>query len=196
MSVVFGNDVDRIEEKQGWVFAQEGNAYVAFRTVWPDGGVSAKPQTHDPEGFGRLTPALDTYIWSEGSSGKRSITGRMMTAKEAQAPLVIEASRRAHHATFEAFQQDVLDNPIVLRQVIGGFLLTYKGCGKDARELYLNCAGSEIPKIDGKYISYDCPTFDSPFLKGETGSGVVTLTGPISGKKLVLDFNSIVRREN
>ena len=45
-----------------------------------------------------------------------------------------------------------------------------------------------------KHIVYDCPTFDSPLLKGEAGSGVVTLTGPISGKKLVLDFNRIERK--
>jgi hypothetical protein len=34
-----------------------------------------------------------------------------------------------------------------------------------------------------------CPTFDSPWFQGATGSGVVTLIGAPSGKKLVLDFN-------
>ncbi|MBM4087533.1 MAG: hypothetical protein FJ272_22310 [Planctomycetes bacterium] len=195
MSVVFGKDVDRIAEKEGWVFAQEGNAYVAFRMVWPDGGPSAKAESFDRDGFGLLTPVQDSYAWGEGNLGKRSVTGRTMTAKELQAALIIEASRRERHATFEAFQQDVLDNPIVLRQVIGGFLLTYKGCGTEARDLYLNCANPEIPKTAGRHISYDCPTFDSPFLKGASGSGVVTLTGPISGRKLALDFNAITRRE-
>ena len=38
-------------------------------------------------------------------------------------------------------------------------------------------------------MTYDRPAFDSPWLKGRFGSGVVTLTGPISDEKLVLDFN-------
>jgi hypothetical protein len=49
--------------------------------------------------------------------------------------------------------------------------------------------------VGGQHISYECPAFDSPYLKGEAGSGVATLTGPISGKKLVLDFNKIERNE-
>ena len=197
LGVVFGKDVDRIEEQDGWVFAQEGNAYVAFRVVWPAVDFAARGGAGTPveaDGFGRLPLAKDTYTWADQKAAKRMISGRTMTANEPQAALIIEASRRAHHATFEAFQQDVLDNPIVLRQVIGGFLLTYKGCGPDARELYLNCANPEFPKIDGKYINYECPTFDSPSLKGATGSGLVTLIGPISGKQLVLDFNNIRRR--
>ncbi len=41
----------------------------------------------------------------------------------------------------------------------------------------------------------NCPTFASPWLNGAAGDGVVTLTGPVSGSKLVLDFNKIERRE-
>jgi hypothetical protein len=84
-----------------------------------------------------------------------------------------------------------------MRQVIrSGYLLTYRGCGKEAKELYLNCATDKPVKIGGEVLSYDCPTFDSPWLKGAFGSGVVTLTGPISGSKTVLDFNRISRQES
>ena len=61
--------------------------------------------------------------------------------------------------------------------VVAASLAFATGCGKDAAELYLNNASHEIPKINGQYLDYECPTFDSPFLKGETGSGIVTLTG-------------------
>jgi len=49
--------------------------------------------------------------------------------------------------------------------------------------------------VGGEHVSYDCPAFDSPWLQGAHGSGIVTLIVPISGKKLVLDFNKIERRE-
>jgi hypothetical protein len=110
--------------------------------------------------------------------------------------LIIEASRRPHHATLEEFKQDVLDNPLRLKQVIGSrFILTYQGCGPEAKELELNCSNQTPPKIGGAHIRHECPTFDSPWLQGGAGSGVVTLTGPISGSKTVLDFNQIERRD-
>ena len=74
-------------------------------------------------------------------------------------------------------------------------ILSYRGCGKDAPLIEFNAANNEIPTVDGMAVNYDCPTFDSPWLKGEAGSGVVTITAPTSGKKLVLDFNKIERRE-
>ena len=88
-----------------------------------------------------------------------------------------------------------MDNPLALRQIIAGYFLTYKGCGKDAQEIYLNCSNNEYPMVGGEHVSYDCPAFDSPWLQGAHGSGIVTLIVPISGKKLVLDFNKIERRE-
>jgi hypothetical protein len=50
-------------------------------------------------------------------------------------------------------------------------------------------------KIGGEVLSYNCPTFDSPWLQGADGSGVVTLTGPLSGEKLVLDFNKAIAKK-
>lgn len=193
MTILFGKDIDRIEEKDGWVFVEEGNAFAAFRLVWPVAREKNNRPQGDAEGFVRLTPATDTYQWAESENPKR--WSRALVAKETLAALIVETSRRAHHADLAAFQKDVLDNPMVLRHVLGGFTLTYKGCGPEARELYMNCANNETPKIDGQYIRYDCPTFDSPYLQGKTGDGVVTLIGPISGKKLVLDFNNNQRSE-
>jgi len=92
--------------------------------------------------------------------------------------------------------EDILQNhKMELRQVILGFILTYRGIGEDAAELTLNGANAETPKINGRYISYDCPTFESPWLQGAFGSGIVTLTGPVSGSRLVLDFNAISQDE-
>ena len=116
-------------------------------------------------------------------------SSRKITATEDFAPLIVEASRRERHPTLEAFRKDVLDNPLALRQIIGGYVLGYQGCGENAPVIEFNAANNAIPTVDGKHVNYECPTFDSPYLKGEAGSGVVTIAAPISGKKLVLDFN-------
>ena len=190
------SDIDKIEEQDGWVFVQEGNAYVAFRFVFPAlDTINAStdkrtavpiPYALDEDGFGLFKPEPAPYTWKESKPGEP----RTFESKEPFAALIVEASRKPHHATLEAFKKDVLKNPIRMRQVIrSGYLLTYRGCGKEAKELGLNCATDKPAKIGGEVLTYDCPTFDSPWLQGADGSGVITLTGPLSGEKLVLDFN-------
>jgi hypothetical protein len=181
--VVIGKDVDVIEEEGGWVFVQEGKAYVAFRVVTADG---KEPVGRDERGYGLLPAATNNYELVKDDKGVTTLR-----AKDAMDPLVIETSRVAHHATLADFKKDVLDNPLHLKTHLAYFgnRLTYRGCDKDAKELYLNLINMEAPRIGGKYVTYDPPTFDSPWLKGAKGGGVVTLTGPISGEKTVYDFN-------
>jgi len=207
LQVLFGADLDRIEEKDGWVFVQEGKAYAAIRVVAPaedtmEKGLKATmpaPVDFDADGFGLFKLEPQPYTWQSDEAKHKGIklqSPRKLVAKDINAALIVEASRKPHHVTLEDFEKDVLKNPIRLKQVIGsGFLLTYRGCGKDAKELFLNCSNNETPKIDGKYISYDSPTFDSSWLKSVFGSGVVSLIGPISGSRLVLDFNQMSREE-
>ena len=195
-TISFGPDIDRLEEQDGWVFVQEGNAYVGFRFVFPAlDTINASadkrtavpiPYALDEGGFGLFKPEPAPYTWKESKPGEP----RTFESKETFAALIVEASRKPHHATLADFKKDVLKNPIRMRQVIrSGYLLTYKGCGREAKELYLNCSTDKPAKIGGEVLSYDCPTFDSPWLQGAAGSGVVTLTGPLSGEKVVLDFN-------
>ena len=197
-TISFGPDIDRLEEQDGWVFVQEGNAYAAFRVVFPavdtiqesakKGRSVPAPFAIDEDGFGLFKPEPAPHTWQESKPG----TGRTLEAKFPYAALIVEASSKSHHGTLETFKKDILDNPLKLKQVIaGGYILTYQGCGNEAKELYLNCANQKPAKIGGEVLSYDCPTFDSPWLRGASGSGVVTLTGPLSGEKLVLDFNKV-----
>ena len=182
VQVTFGKDVDHIEEKDGWVFIQEGDAYGAFRIV---SAATNAPTGRDPRGYGLYPLATDNYVLEKNKAGTT------LTAKQSYDPLIIEMSRKAHHATLADFEKDVLDNPLQLKSsnTLFGYLLAYRGCGAEARELELNLRNDQTPRIDGKYISYQCPAFDSPWIKGAFGSGVVTLTGPLSGSKTVLDFN-------
>lgn len=205
IQVNFSNDLNRkLVERDGWIFVEEGNAYVALRVVAPspDSFVESNHRMMpaafavDENGFGLLKPDPMGYTWLEGDTKKKgSISGRGMVAKDINAGMIVECSRQAVHENFDKFQADVLDNPIKLKQFIqGGYYITYKGCGADAKELQISCGGNDVPTIDGKPISYLSPTFQSPWINAEAGSGVVTITGPLSQKKLTLDFNAVTRR--
>tara|TARA_B110000008_G_C16849764_1_gene516299 strand:+ start:440 stop:799 length:360 start_codon:yes stop_codon:yes gene_type:complete len=109
-------------------------------------------------------------------------------------PVVVEVGRRKNYASFEVFQEAILANEVILKQVIlGQFIVEYKGLGKDAKRLTLNAGSQTTPKVDGVLLDYKCPAFESPYLTGAFGSGVITLTAPISGEQLILDFNQIKR---
>lgn len=149
---------------------------------------SSEPIGRDERGFALLPLAKDNYVLENAGTPNPQLKGSVkpqcvLKAKKPMDALVVELSRKAHHATLADFKKAVLANPLHLKaqNPFFGCIVTYKGCAPEAKELYLNLGNQEVPRIAGKYISYQCPAFDS---------GVVTLTGPISGKKVVLDFNT------
>jgi len=124
-SVWFGKDIDRLEEKDRWVFVQEGDAYAAFRIV---SAVSNESGVYDKDGFWLLEAAKDNYTWQEnaGSLFRTQLKGgRKLVATAPYAPLIIEASRKAHHSTLGAFQKDVLDP--TFRTSRSTFLANFQG---------------------------------------------------------------------
>lgn len=188
-SVEIGPGVGQVVEKDGWVFVEEGNAFAAIRMISAAQPAGNAQLPVDEEGFDLLSPVPDSHVPESVGAG------RALKSKENFPVVIVEASRRERHPTLEAFQKDILDNPLKLRKTIGSFLLEYRGCGDDGPVVEFNGGNDDIPTIDGQHIDYECPTFESPFLQGAAGGGVVTINAPISGKKLVLDFNAIERRE-
>ena len=229
IAVSFGQSLDQLVEKDGWIFAQEGNAFAACRIVIPeqqDEAVSedqddaasqppaepvskgkkkkkapkvemAKAFAFDENGLALLHPNPKGWKWAEAGDvhWKQEHPGKAIIASADIAAVVVEASDRSHHASLEAFMKEVLGNRLVVKPGNNSFIVEYTGCGKDASKLTLTCGSLDIPTVNGKYVNYECPTFQSQWLQGATGSGVVTLTGPLSGSKLVLDFNKIERRK-
>lgn len=165
----FGDQLERVEEKAGWIFVEHGDAFLAVRPVmgeYAEGWIILK----DDASPGPTSPVIEeSYEWSPDR--------KTVFLKDRYAGMIFEASRRTHHETLEAFMGDILDNPLVLdKTVVPGFhILRYRGCGKDAPELYFNLANDEMPIIGGKRVEY-APNmlFESPFLKSEYNSGVIT----------------------
>lgn len=182
VAVYFGGALDRIEEKDGWIFVEHGDAYLAVKVVigeYSEGWTILE----DDASQGLTSPVVeDSYDWSPDR--------KMIFCKDNYAGMIFEASRRVYHETLAAFMADVLDNTLVLdKTVVPGFhILRYRGCGENAQELYFNLSNNEMPMVGGARVDY-APglLFDSPYLKSEYNSGVIDVRK--GERALRLDFN-------
>jgi len=184
--VYIGKGHDKIVEKDGWLFIQQGNAYVAIKVILDK---KVDLENSDDLAWYHQTKALvvqldhDAYAWNP----ERTI----IRFRDRFSPVIFETARKADYGSLAAFQADILDNPIKLSNTVvpEWYTFTYTGCGDDAKEIYFNAANSEIPMVGGARIDYAYPmTFDSPYLKSKYNSGVVTVGN--NDQKLVLDFNN------
>lgn len=180
--IYFGDNLERVVEKDGWIFVEHGDAFLAVRPVM---GEYAEGWTIlvDPASPGLTSVIIeDSYDWSPDR--------KTIFLKDKYAGMIFEASRREQHASLEHFMDDVLDNPLhLVKTVVPGFhVLKYTGCGDDAKEITFNLANNEIPFVDGKRINYaPDKLFDSPYLQSEYKSGEIEIR---KGKHLLkLDFN-------
>jgi hypothetical protein len=181
--IFFSENLDRIVEKEGWIFVEHGNAYLALRVVigeYSQGWTILKDEA-SPGPTSELI--LDSYEWNEERT--------MIRLKDNFAGMIFEASRRDHYQTLELFMADVLDNFILLdKTVVPGYhVLRYKGCGENAKEIYFNLANNEMPMVGGKRVDYSPGMlFESPYLKSEYQSGLVKISK--EKQQLMLDFNA------
>ena len=181
-AVYFGDILDRIVEKEGWIFVEHGDAFLAVNAVigeYAQGWTILKDQASPGSTSEVLT---DSYEWSADR--------KWIRLKDNYAGIIFEASRRMHHQTLDDFMADILDNPLYLdKTVVPGFhVLRYTGCGEEAREIYLNLANNEMPMVGGKRVDYAPPmVFDSPFLQSVYKSGVVNVSK--GEHEMIIDLN-------
>ncbi len=190
--VYFSSGLGRIVEERGWVFVEEGNAYLAVRVASGVYQVSVDANTGnkdwvDYEGSAALDEPLDPlpYSWSPDRT--------ILRLKDRHSPIVFEAGRRADFPTLAAFKQHILGNALQLHKttVPGWYRLTYVSGG---HRFDFNAANNEVPSVDAQPIDYaPSRTFDSPWLQAGYRTGVVTITD--GRTRLTLDFAQAERRE-
>lgn len=182
-AVYFGDNLNRIVEKEGWIFVEHGDAFLALKVVmgeYAQGWTILKDQA-SPGQTSELVD--DSYDWSADK--------KWIRLKDNYAGMIFEASRRVHHPTLEDFIADILNNSLSLdKTVVPGFhILRYKGCGENAKEIYFNLANNEMPMVGGKRVDYSPRmVFDSPFLQSRYKSGIVNIRK--GEQEMVLDFTN------
>jgi len=146
-------------EEKGIVFVEAPGAYAAVRVA--KGGYTLKERE---------------FRWP-------ITVGWIITPADEYAPVILEVMAKTDVKSFSDFKKKVKG----CKPQFNGKVLSYKSIYGDT--LTLDTSYKKTPTVNGNPINYSKPkmAFDSPFLKSEYDSGVVTIE---KGKrKLVLDFN-------
>lgn len=159
--------VNLTEDASGWIFAQGGNAYLAYRPLAP---YAWEPLTKFKSG------------WSE----ERVATGdRRLVSPHLKNGTIVQAASAKEFADFEAFKRAIRALPLrfALEPVPTVAFRSLRG--KDIRFTY-----GETPQLDGKPVDYArWKLFEGPYLNAEKNSRRLTLT---HGRlERVLDFNTL-----
>jgi len=183
--IYFSDGLDRVEEKDGWIFVEEGNAYLAIKVI--------RDKKVDPEHAERYIADKSLYAELDNDAYEWNSERRIIRFKDKYSPMIFEAARKADYAKLADFEADIVDNPLKLHNTVntvvpGWYVVSYTGCGRGAPEIIFNAANLEMPTVGGEYIDYSYPkVFDSPYMKSDYNSGMVRI---MKGRdKLVLDFS-------
>jgi autotransporter-associated beta strand protein len=114
-----------------------------------------------------------------------AFSGQWMVLEKEYSPVVMEVGRAGDFAGFTAFQDQILANTLTF----AGSTVNYQSTLGDALTLYSDY--SQSPRVNGMALNYK-PTkaYDSPFVAGDFGAGVVTLQK--GSRQMTLDFNTQV----
>jgi len=107
---------------------------------------------------------------------------RWMACYDRYSPVIIEVGRKADYASYTAFQNKVIGQPLTY----DGKVLKHTSIYGDELTFYAD--KTSLPKVNNELIDLR-PTrvFDSPFVKSDFNSGVVEISK--NQRKLILDFS-------
>ncbi len=184
--IFFGKALDTLEEKNGWIFVHEGQAYLAVRVVlgeyFSDNVGSDAWLKHQAKESIYSELLEESYSWSSDKT--------IAVLKEKYSPMIFEVATVNDYKTFDEFKTAILEkSKITLQKTVvpGWYVLMYKGAAPDAQEIYFNSANNEMPMVAGEYINYSSPKlFDSPYLQSDYKSGVIKAS--FTGEQMTWDF--------
>ncbi len=164
--VFFSKGIDHVE-RDGWIFAEAPDAYLALKVVdgeWEWEEDSAKS-------------------WRETKKFESGL-GEWLVPEKWMTPLVIEVAPKRDYADFASFQDEILANPLKFSDA----RLDYRSSHYQT-ELTLLADYSEVPRINGQPVDFDTSAgWDGGVLGGAVGGDTVTLR--ILGQKHLFDFST------
>ncbi len=150
--------------EEGIIFVEAPGAYAAVRVV--KGGYTIKEVTElKKREWAKIPPGWD------------------ITLEDEYAPVILEVAAKAVLKGFSDFKQRVKSCKPRYRGTVLGYQSIY------GDTLTLDTSYQKTPTVNGKPVNFNKPrmVFDSPYLKSEYDSGVVTIQK--GHRKRVLNFN-------
>jgi hypothetical protein len=172
----FSKDLVNVtEDKSGWIFAQGGSAYIAYRPLAPY-------QWEHLLGYKQL-PSTSGYKWERVDRGDKG--DKLLVSPHLKNGTIVQAASAADFKDFAAFKAAIIALPLEfkLAPVPTVKMKTLRG-----REIVF--AFDAVPRVDGKKVDYSkWKLFEGPHLNAEKGSRKLTIT---HGRlERVLDFNTL-----
>lgn len=173
----FSKDLVNVSEDKlsGWVFAQGGNTYLAYRPLAPF-------HWEHLLGYKQL-PSTSGYKWERVDRGEKG--DKLLVSPHGKNGTIVQAASAGEFKDFAAFQDAIRALPLefTLSPVPSVRMRTLRG-----REITF--AYGQAPKVNGKKVDYaKWKLFEGPHLNAERGSRKLTIT---HGRlERVLDFNTL-----
>jgi hypothetical protein len=141
-----------------------------WRVFFSKAGLSVPVQ----KGSWIFAEAKNAYVAVHVVKGSASFEqvkfGRWLVCKDQMTPVIIEAARKSDYADYSAFQKTAMAQPLSLERSI----LSYKALAGDELTFYTD--QSRLPKINDTAVDLAPDlVFDSPFVRSEWNSGIVTI---------------------
>jgi len=172
----FSKDLGNLtEDKSGWIFAQGGNTYLAYRPLAPF-------HWEHLLGYKQL-PSTSGYKWERVDRGDKG--DKLLVSPHLKNGTILQAASVDEFKDFAAFQAAIRALPLTysLEPVPTVKFTTLRGKA-------VVCTYGAAPAVDGQPVDYTkWKLFEGPYLNAEKGSRKLTIT---HGRlERVLDFNTL-----
>lgn len=141
-----------------------------WRVFFSNAGLSKPVQ----KGSWIFAEAKNAYVGVHVLKGSASFEkikfGRWLVCKDSMTPVIIEAARKKDYADFASFQEKAMSQPISFEKSV----LSYETIAGDKLTFYTD--QSRLPKINDLTVDLAPElVFESPYVRSEWNSGVVTI---------------------
>ncbi len=181
-SIFLLNSTKSRKTTDGFLCRKE-NAYAAVRVL--SGEYQASVDTSTDTSQYESTASLDSPIAKQAYAWNPERT--ILRLNDRHSPVLFDAGRRADYATLADFKKHILAQQAEpwKTAVPGYYTVTYESGGK---KYDFNAANGAIPYVNGVPVDYAPEfVFESPFIKGKYGEGIVTVTDGVRTRRI--DFS-------
>jgi hypothetical protein len=173
IGVYFGNNLDEVDDANGWIFTRKNNAFAAIRVILSDVDTGFKVGSNIKNKGCYTNLAGKCYEWNT----ERTI----IKLADKYSPIIFHSARRQDYKSFDDFKKYIYANELNLIKTVvqGYFIVEYKPINIEGSKdvYYFNAANTEVPSFNGEYVNYSPQfLFKSPFMSSLYKSGQIDVS--------------------